>query len=48
MKASSATTVATGGVTTSADGAVVLTALEEGTESATVSVATTTDTVTVR
>lgn len=48
VKNASATTVATGGVTTSADGAVVLTALEEGTESATVSVATTTDTVTVR
>lgn len=46
--ASSATTVATGGVTTSADGAVVLTSLQPGTETATVTVATTTDTVTVR
>ena len=47
-KNSSATTVATGGVTTSADGAVVLTALSEGTETAAVTVNTTTDTVTVR
>ena len=46
--ASSATTVATGGTTTSADGDIVLTQLTQDTESATVTVGTTTDTVTVK
>lgn len=46
--ASSSTTVATGATTDSADGAVVVTAVTGGTESASVTVGTTTDTVTVR
>lgn len=48
VKDDNATTLATGEVTTSEDGAVVITALTPGTEAATVTVGTTTDTVTVR